>query len=144
MRICPTVVYIDGIFFVLWPAAKSRLMTASATFRQRPHRFFHSSPGAESLVWPPAAQAQPRPHFDPSAYPKSLGFDFMAVKLEDVFDPLADGPPGRPVLQAEAGAPETSRTLLLQMLESLKTATAKEDLLRILRWARVPTMLNVI
>jgi hypothetical protein len=59
----------------------------------------------------------------------------MAVKLEDVFDPQADGPPGRPVLQAEAGAPETPRALLLQMLGSLKTATAKEDLLRILRWA---------
>ena len=87
---------------------------------------------AESLVWPASAQAEPRPHFDPAAYPAELGFDFMTVKLEDVFDAEADGPAGVPV-SSGGTAPQEPREVLLQMLASLKTAAAKEDLLRILR-----------
>lgn len=89
-------------------------------------------PVIESAAYPPLAA--PRPHFDPAALPHALGFDFEVVLLESAFetDDEKDAPATH--VSAQPRDPPRGAAALRQMMDSVKTDTAREDLIAVLRY----------
>lgn len=108
MRIRPIVVHVDG--------------KPHVAPRGQPVHLFIDSPLCveHSCLKEPSMYTQ-RPHFEPSALPAQLGFEFESVDLATaIAGPASD----------QDLAPEGT---LQQLLTSVATHTARDDLLQILR-----------